>query len=277
MAAIPDTGGAGYAPRGVMRALLRLVVLGALVTVGWLLGSGTGHADDDLGQPGTGLIHVITTAAASDDRSGDLLGAPPSVRQAVKNVLSNASVPRPTVQPPVQVRILRPVVNAVSVAKPLAQVLTPASRPLSGAAPQHPVAPQRPVAQSPGPADQPATAPSVTAAAPTPATSVRPAVHDAAPAVALGAPAEPAADPMAVPVAIGDGPVAPMPASPPGGTTSPCMIGGSGGSTSAKGASDVAVRDGWAMGSLLPPHGLRARDTSDLPGSLSAQPSTSPD
>ncbi|MGH3695029.1 MAG: hypothetical protein ACRDRX_13760 [Pseudonocardiaceae bacterium] len=274
MTAIPDTGGAESAPRGVMRALLRLVVLGTLVTVGWLLGSGTSHADDDLGQPDTGLIHIINTASASDDRSGDLLGGPSPVRPAVKNVLSGASVPRLPVQPPAQVRFLRPVVNSVSVAKPLAQVLTPASRPLSGTAQQHPVAPQRPVAQSLVPADQPAAERSVTPAAPTPVTSVRTAVR---PAVALGAPAEPAAHPMAVPVAIGDGPVAPMPASPPGGTTSPSMIGGSGGSSGAKGASDVAVRDGWEMESLLPPHGLSARDTSDLPGSLAAQPSTSPD
>lgn len=276
MAAIPDTGGAGYAPGGVTRALVRLVVLGALVTVGWLLGSGTSHADEDLGQPGTGLIHVINTAASSDDRSGDQLGMPPSVRPTVKNVLSSASVPRLSAQPPVKVRILRPIVNAVDVTKPLTQALTPVSRPLAGTAPQ-PTA-----AQSRVSTDQPATAPAVAAAVPTPAVPtpagpVHSAVRDAVPAGALGAPAQPAADTMTVPVAIGDGPVAPMPASPPGSTTSPCVIGGTGGGTSAKGASDVAVRDGWAMGSLVQPHGLRVGDTSDLPRSLSAQPSTSPD
>lgn len=274
MAAIPDTGGAGYAPRGVMcarvtRALVRLAVLGALVTVGWLLGSGTSHADEDLGQPGTGLIHVLNTTASSDEGSGDQLGIPHSLRPTVKNVLSSASAARLSAQPPVKVRILRPIVNAVDVTKPLTQALTPVSQPLAGTAPQ-PTA-----AQSPVPADQ--LAPALAIAAPIPAAPVHTAVRDAAPAVALSAPAHPAADPMTVPVAIGDGPVAPMPASPPGSTTSPCVIGGTGGGTSAKGASDVAVRDGWAMGSLVQPHGLRAGDTSDLPGSLSAQPSTSPD
>ncbi len=284
MAAIPDTGGAGYAPRGVTRALVRLVVLGGLVTAGWLLGSGISHADEDPGLPGTGLTHIISLATSSDDRSGDRLGVPTPARPTIKKVLPSAQVPRLPVQSPIQAGLLRPLVNTVDATKPatkpLAQTLTSVSRPLSG------TAPQRAAAQSPVPADPPAAVPATapaaaaavpTAAVPTAAPPVDTAVRDAAPAVALHAPAAPAADPMTVLVANGDAPVAPMPGSPPGSTTSPCVIGGTGGSTSTKCASDVAVRESWAAGSLVQSCGLSARDTSDLPGSLAAQPSTSPD
>ncbi|MGH3536027.1 MAG: hypothetical protein ACRDQG_15140, partial [Pseudonocardiaceae bacterium] len=132
MATIPDAGGARYAPRGVVRALLRFVVLAGLVIAGWLLGSGVGHANEDLGQPGVGLGQLasdpVDIAASSDGGSGTQAGLPPMVASAMHSVLSHASVPRLSVQP---VAVLKPVVRAVAVPRPLTQVLTTVSRPMS--------------------------------------------------------------------------------------------------------------------------------------------------
>jgi hypothetical protein len=195
-------------------------------------------------------------------------------------VLPSASAPWLSVRPPVKAGILRPIVNAVGVPKPLASALTPVSLPLSKPAAR------RAAVQSPAQADRPATvllrapagaAPAGAATARTPAAPVPAPARHAAPAVALCSPAQPAAHPLPVQPAIGDGPVAPMPASPPGSATSPCMISGTGGGTGTGNALDVAVGDGWPMGNLTQPAGLRSRDTSGLPRSLSAEPSTSPD
>lgn len=286
MAAIPNAGGARYAPRGVMRALVRLLVLGGLVAAGWLLGSGISYADEDLGQPSTGLIHLLSSSI--DGSSGDQFGVSPSVGPIVKKVLSRTSVPRLSVRPPAKAGILQSAVNAVNAvsgSKPLTKVLTPVVRPLYGPTPYR-AAVQPPVhadsASSVLPSPPAVRAPAAAPAAPTPAVVGSTPKRTATPVVALcshaeDSPAEVPTGPALVPISTGDGPVAPPPASPPGGTPSSCTIGGSGGGTSTKNTTDVAVRDGWTMADLVQQPDLHSRDTSDLPRSLSAQPSTSPD
>lgn len=277
MAAIPNAGGARYAPRGVVRALLRVVLLGGLVVVGWLLGSGISYADEDLGQPSPGLIHVAN-AVPFDDGSDDGFGTPAAVEPIVKKVLSTAATPRLPVQPPAQVSILRPIVKAVGIAKPLDQAL-PVSRPLSGPA-QH-SAPARQMATMPPStkADRSATvSPAVLTVAAQGAASApasAPAVH-AKPAMVYS-PAQLAAEPMILRPALGDGPVSPMPGNPLESTASLCTIGGAGGGAGSKNGPDVAVHDSWLTDGLTQPYGLLERDTSGLPRSLSVQPSTSPD
>lgn len=292
MAAIPDTGGARYAPRGVMRALLRLLVLGGLLAAGWLLGSATSYADDDLWQPGTRPFHLVNVTEADDSaddqfRAGDQFGVSPPVGSAVKRVLSTTSTPGLTAQPPVQVGILRPVVKAVSVAKPLTKVLTPVVRPRSGPAPYRAATP--PPAQPDRVASVLPTAPAVPAQSQVHQSPAHQAsslialcsraegAHAAATSPAEDLAAEAAADPGSLQTVSGGSPVTPIPAGLPGSTMSPCTIGGSGGGTSGKNPVDVAVRDGWTMGNLSRPHDRRPLDTSDLPRSLSEQPSTSPD
>jgi hypothetical protein len=289
VAAIPNSGGARYAPGGMVRALMRLVVFGSLVAAGWLLGSGISHADEDPGQPGTGLIHVLNMASVNGG-SGDQFGGLPSVEPVVKRmpvvkrVLPSAPVPRPSVQPPVKVSLLRPVVDAVSTPNPLAKGLIPVARPLSELAPHHAAAP------SPAHADQPATlrptapavaaptvvAPGVAAEARTPVVPVLTPLRHTLPAV-LCSPDQHPADSAPALLTIKDSPGAPIPASPPGSTTSPCTIGGTGSGASTKNAPDATVRDGWMTENLTQPRGLLSRDTNDLPRSLSPQPSTSPD
>jgi hypothetical protein len=265
----------------VVRALLRAVLLGGLVVVGWLLGSGISYADEDLGQPSPGLIHVAN-AVPFDDGPDDGLGTPAAVEPIVKKVLSAAATPRLPVQPPAQVSILRPIVKAVGIAKPLDQALRvsrPLSRPLSGPA-QH-SAPARQMATMPPStkADRSAAVPPVVftvaaqGAASAPASA--PAVH-AKPAM-VHFPAQLAAEPMTLRPALGDGPVSPMPGNPLGSTASLCTIGGAGGGASSKNGPDVAVHDSWLTDGLTQPYGLLERDTSGLPRSLSVQPSTSPD
>jgi hypothetical protein len=258
VAAIPDTGGARCAPHGMMRVLLRVVVLGGFVVGAWLLGSGTGHADDDL-------------------------GVPPMVGSAVTSVLSATSLPRLTIQPPVNVGVLRPVVNADGVPKLLTPVLAPVSRPLARPG-------QRGAAiRSLAPAEQavvvPSAAPAVRAAAattsvPGPATALT-AVGHASPTVPVHAAAHPVADAFAGPSALDSDPIAdpvtPVPASPPGSTTSPCLIGSTAGGASTKSATDLAVNTNWATSLLAPLHRLLYLGTSDLQRSPAARPSTSPD
>ena len=281
MAAIPNAGGARYAPRGVVRALLRAVLLGGLVVVGWLLGAGISYADEDLGQPSPGLIHVAN-AVPFDDGSDDGLGTPAAVEPIVKKVLSTAATPRLPVQPPTQVSILRPIVKAVGIAKPLNQALPvsrPLSRPLSGPAQHSAPAPQMATMPPSTKADRSAAVSPVVltvaaqGAASAPASA--PAVH-AKPAM-IYSPAQLTAEPMTLRPALGDGPVSPMPGNPLGGTASLCTIGGAGGGASSKNGPDVAVHDSWLTDGLTQPYGLLERDTSGLPRSLSVQPSTSPD
>jgi hypothetical protein len=285
VAAIPDAGGARYAPRGVMHALLRVVVLAGLVIAGWLLGSGIGHADEDLGQPGTGVVQLGSdprdSAAPSDGGSGSQLGVSPmpAVQPAavsiLKGALPDASVPRLPVHP---VDVLKPVVRAVDVPKTLTHVLAPMSRPMSGPA-RHDsgIRPQAPADKPmPVPPDKPVSA----APAPAPAlgaATVRSTVDHALPTAPVCAAAAPVADPFAGGRALGEDPVAPVPASPPDSTTAPCMIGSAGSGAGNKGAPDVTVNESSATAGLAHTHRLLYLSASDLPRSPAEQPSTSPD
>ena len=280
MAAIPEAAGARYAPCWAMRPLLRVVVLGGLVAVGWLLGAETGHADEDPGLPGSGLIHIVN-AATFDGGSSGRAGAQTAVGRTVTRVLSTASAPQLPIEPPVKVGILRPIVDAVGLPTPLSNVLAPVSRPLSG------TAPHRVTSRVPAQADLLATADLPTAPGSAPAASTA-SVHTAvftlaplrhaAPSVPLYSFAQFAVEPVIVQPALGDDvPVDPGPVSPPGSGPSACLVNGTGSSASTKNAPDVAVQSGDAMAHPAAPGDLSSRGTSDLPPSLSAQPSTSPD
>jgi hypothetical protein len=279
VAAIPDAGGARYAPRGVVRALLRFAVLAGLVIAGWLLGSGVGHANEDLAQPGIGLGQLandpVDIAASSDGGSGTQSGLPPMVASSMHSVLSRA-VPRLPVQP---IDVLRPVVRAVAVPRPLTHVLATVSRPMS-ASPQHGagIRSQQPVHEL---AAVPPTAPVVRAAAatvPAPATTSAPAVAGhAQPRVPACAPAAPAAIPAAEELAFGGEPASPIPASPPDSSTAPCMIGSASGGGGSKGSPDLAVTENGTNAGLASTHRLGYLSGSDHPRSAAEQPSTSPD
>ncbi len=279
MATIPDAGGARYAPRGVVRALLRFVVLAGLVIAGWLLGSGVGHASEDPGQPGTGLVALVNDpggiAGPSEGGSDAQFGPPSTVASTVRNALSQASVPGLSVQP---ADVLKPVVRAVDVPRPLAHVLAAASRPLSAPA-QHSAG-----IRSQGPAHELAAVPpaapvvrAVAATVPAPAplsTMPTTAGHAHAP---VCAPAAPTAGPLATVAVLGGDPAAPVPMSPPDSTTAPCMIGSAAGGGGTKGSPDLAVTESWTNASLASTHRLGYLSASDLPRSPAEQPSASPD
>jgi hypothetical protein len=278
VAAIPDAGGARYAPRGVVRALLRFVVLVGLVIAGWLLSSGVGHANEDQAQPGIGLGRLsndpVDIAASSDGGSGTQAGLPPMVASAMHSVLSHA-VPRLPVQP---VDVLRPVVRAVAVPRPLTHVIATVSRPMS-APPAHEarIRSQQPVHEL---AAVPPTAPVVRAApatTPAPATFSVPAVGHAQPHAAACTPAAPAAIPAAEELALGGEPASPIPASPPDSSTAPCMIGSASGGGGTKGSPDLAVTENGTNAGLASTHRLGDLSGSDHPRSAAEQPSTSPD
>jgi hypothetical protein len=282
VATIPDAGGARYAPRGVVRALMRFAVLAGFVIAGWLLGSGTGHASEDSGRPNLGLVQLASDpgdiATPSGGGSDADFGVPPTVASSVQSVLSHASVPRLPVQP---VDLVQPVVRAVSVPRPLAHVLAAASRPLS--------APTRHRAgiRSQEPAHElaavPPTAPAVRAAAATapvtaPAPTTVPATTDHARAHAPGcAAAAPAAAPLATVLAGSGDPATPMPTSPPDSTTAPCVIGSTAGGGDTKNSTDLAVDEGRSTAGLASTHRLGQLSASDLPRSPAELPSASPD
>lgn len=282
MAAIPTAGGAGYAPRWVVRALLRFSVLAGLVIAGWLLGSGTGHASEGTGQPNLGLVQLVSDpgdiATPSGGGSDAEFGVPPTVASSVQSVLSHTSVPRLPVQP---VDLVQPVVRAVSVPRPLAHVLAAASRPLSAPA-QH-----RAGTRSQEPAHElaviPPTASAVRAAAATtpvtaPAVTTVPARTDHARAHApVCAAAAPAAAPLATVLAGSGDPATPMPTSPPDSTTAPCLIGSTAGGGGTKNSTDLAVDEGWSNAGLASTHRLGQLSASDLPRSPTELPSASPD
>ncbi|MDQ3825736.1 MAG: hypothetical protein M3319_10495 [Actinomycetota bacterium] len=275
MAANPEAGGANYALPGVMRALLRAVVLSGLVAVGWLLGSGLSHADEDPGLPGVGQIHVVSAGSDAEPSAG-IVGRP-AAGSIVERILSDAAAPRLSVQPIEKIGVLRPIVHALGNAKPVIDVLTPLPRPLSApaphrtavrsAAPTAKVAPMSP----PAPAITPAVA---AAAAPDPAlTSLRRAAPTVVPCLATVAfaqsvPAQPA---------VSEDPRDPAPARPPGSTSTPCMIGSTSSGSNSKNASDFATHDSWASGNLARSDGPLLLSGSDLPRSLALKPSTSPD
>lgn len=288
MAAIPDAGGARWAPRGVMRALSRVIVLGGLVVAGWLLGSATALANEGLGQPGIGLVQLLSgpggkapgdRVAQADGGSGGQLGAPPTVGSAVTRVRSAVSALRRSVPSPVKLGVLEPVVNAVGVPKPLSQilapqVLAPLSRPAEYGADIRSQAPAEEHATVP-PAEPAVQAAAATAPVPTRGrATVLTTVGHVLPTTPTRAAA---ADPFAGQLALGDDPAAPIPASPPTSTTSPCMTGSTGSGVGTKSAPDVTVNDSWASACLAQLYCLRYLSASDLPRSPAAQPSTSPD
>ena len=282
MATIPDAGGARYAPRGMVRALLRFVVLAGLVIAGWLLGSGVGHANEDRGQPGTGLSQLasdpVDIAASSDGGSSTQPGLPSIVASSMHSVLSHAPLPRLSVQP---VDVLKPVVRAVGVPRPLTQVLATVSRPMS-APTQHSagIRSQQPthelaVVLPTGPVVQAAAA---TAPAP-PATSAPVAVR-AQPHAPGCVPADTAADPPATVLASevlarGGDPASPIPTSPPDNAT--CTIGSAAGGGGTKGSPDLAVPENGTNTGVAATRRLGNLSGSDLPRSAAEQPSTSPD
>lgn len=289
MAAIPDTGGARCALRGVMRALLRLVVLGSLITAGWLLGSGTSHADEDPDQPETGLVQLVSDriarTAAPDVRPGGRVELPPAVGSTAKKALSTVRVQRLPVQPPVMADVPKPAgLGQPDILKPLA----PATRAVSESVPA--VQPPEPASRS---AAVPPAAPTMQAiAAPVPVLTTNPAAVAASEPTAgladtsarssvghvpTGAPVSAAADTVGELPAPGDGPAAPVPASPPASTTAPSLTGSSGGGAGTKGVPIVAVQHTWTMAGLTPTHRLRYLGAGDLPRSPAAEPSTFPD
>jgi hypothetical protein len=279
VAAIPDTGGARYAPRGMTHVLSRVVLLGGLIVMGWLLGAGTGHADEGLEQSDTGLVQLLKTTQ-SEGESGGQLSMPPTVTSAVTRALSTVSVRRLPIQPPVRAGVLKPLDQALIVGSANG-VLAPVSRPLSGPAKygagvrsQAPV--ERPATIQP--AKPTVGAAAATASVPSPASlTALITVNHALPAVAACAAAAPAVGPFTGQSALGDDPVAPVPASPPASTTSPRMIGSTGGGAGTKHTPDVAVNASWATARLVAMHRLLKLSASDLPRSPAAQPSTSPD
>lgn len=287
MATIPDAGGAKYAPCGVVRALLRFAVLSGLVIAGWLLGSGVGHANEDLGQPVTGVVRLASDpgdiAGPSASGSDAQFGLPPAVASTVKNALSQASVPRLPARPVDVLKpadVLKPVVRAVGVPRPLTHVLATVSRPMSAPA-QHSAGTR---AQEPAHllAAVPPAAPAVRAAAamaaPAPAVTAVSTTAGYTPshasACAFAAPAE---HPRAEELVLSGDPVAPMPTSPPDSATAPCMIGGAAGGGGTKGSPDLAVNESWTNAGLASTHRLGYLSASDLPRSPAEQPSASPD
>ncbi len=287
MAAIPNAGGARCAPRGVLRALpwgarpwaalLRVAVLGGLVITGWLLGSGTGLAQEDLVSQDLrqqdGTVRLVGFPLPDDDPGG-LIGTPPTVKSAVTGVLRAVPVPRLPVRPP-QVPVLAPVLTPVS------KLAAPA--PVTRADTQSSPKTHRPVVVAPPPA---APAEPIVRAA----TIVTPAlahpVHTASPATFVCTAADPAADPLADQVADssagkssvrGSDPTAPAPASPFGTTTAPCPSGstGSGGVTNS--AQPVTTNDGWSGMGPASMYCLLRADYSGMPRAAAQRPSTSPD
>jgi hypothetical protein len=282
--AIPDTGGATYAPRGVMRALLRVVVLGGLVIAGWLLGSGISHADEHLGLPTTGVVQRWNPAP-SDDGSGGQFGMPPIVVPPTPTrMLSTVSVQLPLALTPVTAGVLKPIANGVTAPKPLAKALAQISRPISVMQHATPI-------RSQAPGYQPATAPPAPsvravparapALAPLPSTVLTTLAHaqPTAPVFTIAAaPAESFAGQSTLSALPGQGnPASPIPANLPETTTAPCMIGGASGGAGTKSAPDFAVNDNWTAARLAPMHHLLHLNASDLPRSPATQPSTSPD
>jgi hypothetical protein len=280
VATIPNAGGARYAPRGMVRALLRFAVLAGLVTAGWLLGAGVSHATENLGQPGTGMGRLasdpIDIVASSDGDSSPEPGLPSMVRSSLHSVLSH-SVPRLPVQP---VDLLKPVVRAVAVPRPLSHVVATVSRPMSAPTPHDAgVGSQQPVHEL---AAVPPFAPVVRAAVatvPAPATSSAPAVaRHAQSHGAACTPASPAAPALTPDVVALDGhPTSPIPTSPPDSSTAPCTIGNASGGGGVKGSPDLAVTENGTNAGLASMHGLRSLSGADLPRSAAEQPSTSPD
>lgn len=286
MAASPDAGDARCAPLGVTRALSRVLVLGGLVIAGWLLGSGIGFASEPLGSAGAGPVQLASDpgarAARSDDGPGGQHGVPPTVTSAVTALRSTLSLPSRPVQPPVKPSVVQPVVQTVvqPFVQPAVNTLNAPSALATLSGPAKYGAGIRSQAPGNGPVTVPpaesavraaaATAPASTLGAPTALTTL----GRAAPAHPA---AVPATDRFSRQLALGDDPTAPVPASPPATTTSPCMTGGTGGGAGTKNIPALAVNDSWARAGLASMHRLWCLGASDLPRSPAAPPATPPD
>jgi hypothetical protein len=275
VAANPEAGGARYALPGVMRALLRAVVVSGLVAVGWLLGSGLSHADEDPGWPGVGQSHVVHAESDAEPSAG-IVGRP-TAGSIVERVLSDAPIPRLPVQPAEKIGILRPIVHTIGSAKPVIGVLTPLPRPLSAPAPHGTAGRSAAPAAKIAPMSPPAPAITPAAAAPAAPDHALTPVREAAPTVAPCSTTVTAAQSVPAQTALSEDPKDPAPASPPGSTSSPCMIGSTSSGSNSKNASDFATHDSWATGNLAQPDGPLLLSGSDLPRSLALTPSTSPD
>lgn len=285
MAAIPAAECASGAHRGVMRALCRVAVLSGLVIAGWLVGAGISHADEDPGGPRGGLSQVADATPSGDGSTGSF-----DVGRMIKSTVGAALAPNPMSRVPLHPpavnrgvltplhRPLTAVMKSVSIPQRLTPVLTPVNRILPVPA-QHSPAPQ-----PPAPVGTPVAAP-----APQAAPTVRPAIEKPPAPVLIPdtrtgprtitacAPAPPAAQHAARPPALHDAYPAPDPSAPPDDPLVTCMIGSTGGSAGTRGAPDV-TQAGSRMGTrLVPIHTLRYTGASDLPRSLAARPSTSPD
>lgn len=268
MAAIPDAGSARCAPRRVMtRALLRVALLGGLVIAGWLLGSGTSLADEDPGHKNlveyTGLSGLVKASSPDGEFSGPL-GAPPAVEPTLQGMTRAA---------PVHVPVVTPVLARVS-----ELVAAPVVEPVATLATHAPAATPRAAVDKPTPAPLapvPLAGPAVQAGpAPAHASST---VDEVASATQVSTIARPVASQFAGPPALGGAPAAPVPASPPGTTTTACPVGSSGGgTTTAKGAHFATLGDRWAMADLTPRHRLHTSSGS-IPRSAAEQPTSSPD
>jgi hypothetical protein len=266
VAAIPDVAGAPGAPRGVMtRALLRVVLLGGLVIAGWLLGSGIGQAHEDMAHKNP----VLEDLGPPEVGSGDLLGAPPTVRSIVASVRRAVPVPRLPVQAE-QVPILAPVLDPVSqLAAPGPPVAASTARPKAqAAAPKPAVVPPSPVA----PAEPVVHAAAVTAPAPS-------TMRDAPPETPVCLDAHPGADSLAEftgPSAVDSSPAAPVPAS-PSETTAPCPAGSTAGGATTMSGHSIALSEGWATTGLNPTHCRLCAGADGITPLAAQRPSTSPD
>jgi len=273
VAANPEAGGASYALHGVMRALLRAVVISGLVAVGWLLGSGLSHADEDPGWPGAGQIHLVDAGSDADPGAG-IVGRP-TAGSIVDRVLSDAPAPRLAAQPIKKIGILRPIVHAVGGLKPVTAVLTPLPRTLSAPAP-HRAAVLTTAAPAATVAPMSPPAPAITPPVAAPASALTPVRH-VAPAVVLPSTTVAAAQSAHSQPPLSGAPVDPAPPSPLGTTSSMCIIGTTSGGPSTKNASDFALHDSGTTGNLAQSDDPLLLTASDLPRSLAVKPSTSPD
>ncbi|HEX2263925.1 MAG: hypothetical protein M3332_18360 [Actinomycetota bacterium] len=279
MAAIPDAGGARCAPRGVLRALpwaalLRVAVLGGLVIVGWLLGSGIGQAQEELAPQDLGQQDNIVQLAGfplPDNDSQGPLGAAPTVKSAVKGVVHAVPVPRLPIQ---QVPVLAPVLAPVSTLAAQATVIRPHTQ-------SQPTTKQVMVVPPPAAPAEP-TVRAATVVTPAPVHTV----HSASPAAAACIAAHPVADPLADQVAdpsvakfsaLGNDPAAPAPVSPFGTTTAPCPSGSTGSGGAASSAQPVTMTDGVSGMDPASTYCMRCADLSGMPLAAAQRPSTSPD
>ncbi len=274
MAAIPDAVGARRASRGVIRAVLRVAVLGGLVIAGWLVGSGIGQAHEDTVDESqaqhSSLTQMIDISPPNDD-SGGLLSAPAVARSAGAEVMRAAPVPPLPIQP-AQTPVLAPALEPVSkLAAPAPSVAESATQSRAAAPMPAAVAPPAAAPAAPAIAVTAASTPAPVlraAADPPPETPVCRTAHQAA---------DPSADQLAVPSSPGVGPATPLPASSPGTTTEPCPAGNTGGGSITTSAHLVTLSDRWSTATRASRQCRLCPGASGIARSAAQRPSTSPD